>query len=204
MSIPYLALAPQATFGNVTTWSFYAGTGPSGPKWISYAQWQAGHIGSNWAPPPGAALWANSPNVYSVSHDEQCVGEHQATYNKDLGVWLMLYSCGGWQVEARTAPDPWGPWSKPIQLLSAVNEPSLFCTLFWNKVVGPHTCGPLVTQEPDAWSFGYFYAPYIMSRYTEALPSPGPGLKSAKIYWLLSTWDPYQVTVMQSTLTFEP
>ena len=204
MSIPYLALAPQATFGDPATWSFYAGAGPSGPKWITYGQWQAGHIGANWAPPPGAALWANSPNAYSVSRDEQCVGEHQATSNKDLGVWLMLYSCGGWQVEARSAPDPWGPWSKPIQLLSAVNTPSLFCTLFWNKVVGLNTCPGHVSQQVAGLSFGYFYAPFIMNRYTEPLPSPAPGVKAAKVYWLLSTWDPYQVTVMQSTLTFGP
>ena len=204
MSIPYLATAPQATFGDPKTWSFYAGANASGPVWITYAQWQAGHVGSNWAPPPGAEIWANSPNAYSISGDERCVGEHQASWSPELGTWLMLYTCGGWQVEARTAPTAAGPWSKPVMLLSAVDTPSLFCTLFWNKVVGAHTCSGLVTQEPAALSFGYFYAPYLLRRYTEALPSPGGGKKSAKIFWLLSTWDPYQVTVMTSTLTVTP
>jgi hypothetical protein len=205
MSIPYLAMAPRATFGDVKTWTFYAGVDSmGGPQWISYAQWQAGQGGANWTPPGGAELWANSPNSYSLSGDERCVGEHQASWNPDLGVWLMLYTCGGWQVEARTAAEPWGPWSKPKQLLSAVNTPGLFCTLFWNKVVGLNTCPGKVSQQVAGLSFGYFYAPFVMSRYTEPLPAPSPGARSETIYWMLSTWDPYQVTVMQSTLTVTP
>ena len=44
-----------------------------------------------------------------------------------------------------------------------------------------------------------------MSRYTQNLTPPGLGeAKKATIYWLLSTWDPYQVTVMQSTLKLTP
>lgn len=202
-SIPYLALAPQATFGDVTTWRFYAGAGASGPLWISYQQWQSGRVGGQWAPPPGAELYADSPNAYSPSGDERCVGEHQVTWNAPLRVWLMLYSCGGWQVEARTAPDPWGPWSGPTVLLSAVSDPGLFCQLFWNKPgLG---CPGLVSQQIPALSFGYFYAPFVLGRFTQDATAPGPGQpKRATVYWLLSTWDPYQVTVMRSTLALTP
>jgi hypothetical protein len=205
MSIPYVALAPQATFGDPKTWSYYAGTNASGPKWISFAQWQAGHVGAQWSPPAGAEVYANSPNAYSFSKDERCVGEHQVSWNATLHVWLMLYTCGGWQVEARTAPEPWGPWSKPTMLLSAVTEPGLFCNLFWNKTIGLHTCGPtLVSQQPAAFSFGYFYAPFVLNRYTEDKTPKGSTTREARIYWLLSTWDPYQVMVMQSTVKVGP
>jgi hypothetical protein len=202
-SIPYLALAPRATFGDFTSWKFYAGTGASGPIWISYQQWQSGRVGGQWAPPPGAQLYPNSPNPYSPSGDERCVGEHSVTWNGPLQAWLLLYSCGGWQVEARTAPDPWGPWSAPTVLLSAVKTPSLFCTLFWNKPgLG---CPGLVSQQIPVLSFGYFYAPFVISRFTEDATPPGPGpARAATIYWLLSTWDPYQVTVMRSTLKLAP
>ncbi len=204
MSIPYLALAPQATFGAFDTWKFYAGTNASGgPIWIDYAKWQSGHIGSQWAPPPGAELYADSANALSPSGDERCVGEHSVTWNAPLQVWLMLYTCGGWQVEARTAPAPWGPWSAPTMLLSAAADPSLFCTLFWGKPGTP--CPGRTSSWPPGLTFGYLYAPFVMSRYTQNLTPPGPGeAKRATIYWLLSTWDPYEVTVMQSTLKLAP
>ncbi|HEY2231085.1 MAG TPA: hypothetical protein VGI22_25780 [Xanthobacteraceae bacterium] len=42
---------------------------------------------------------------------------------------------------------------------------------------------------------GGFYAPYVLDRYTSgADPS-----RRSTIYWLLSTWNPYEVTVMRTT-----
>jgi hypothetical protein len=201
-SIPYMALAPQKTFGDVKTWQFYAGTNTSGPIWVDYPTWQSGHVGGDWSPPLGAEVYANGFNAWSGPlHDEQCVGEHQVTWNAALETWLMLYTCGGWQVEARTAPEPWGPWSKPTMLLSSVTDPSLKCKLFWTTY--PDDCPGRVDQQPLSLllRFGYFYAPFVMNRYTENLTVPGPGHpRKAKIYWLLSTWDPYQAVVMQTTL----
>jgi len=203
MGIPYLALAPRATFGNFQTWAFYGGPGPSGPIWLTYQQWQSGHVGNQWAPPTGAEIYANSANAYSLSGDERCVGEHSVTWNAPLHAWLMLYACGGLQVEARTAPQPWGPWSKPTIILSAVQNPGLYCTLFWNLPGGG--CPGLTSQQIPALSFGAFYAPFTMTRFTQAATPQAPApSKAATIYWLLSTWDPYQVTVMQSTLQLAP
>jgi hypothetical protein len=51
---------------------------------------------------------------------------------------------------------------------------------------------------------GAFYAPFVMTRYTQDVTPPGPGqTKRATIYWLLSTWNPYTVVVMQSTLELQ-
>ncbi|MBS0384199.1 MAG: DUF4185 domain-containing protein [Proteobacteria bacterium] len=202
MSIPYLAMAPQATFGNVTTWRYYGGAGPSGPIWLTYQQWQAGQGGAQWSPPAGAELYANSPNPLSASGDERCVGEHSVTWNEPLGVWLMLYTCGGAQVEARTAPAPWGPWSAPTMLLSVAQQPSFICTLLWGP---PATaCPGRVSQQIPALTFGYLYAPFVLNRFTQNTgPHPG-GVREASIYWTLSTWDPYQVDVMHSTLRLGP
>ena len=200
-SIPYLALAPRRTFGDVTTWSYYAGTGPSGPIWLSYQQWQAGQQNGHWAPPAGAELYANSLNPASPTGDERCVGEHSVTWNQELGTWLMLYTCGGLQVEARTAPEPWGPWSGPTILLSAIQTPGLYCTLFWK----PGGCPGLTSQQIPQLSFGYLYAPFVMTRFTQAATPQAPSpAKAATIYWLLSTWDPYQAMVMRSTLQLTP
>ena len=203
MGIPYLAMAPQSSFGDVSTWKFYGGMSGSAPIWLNYAHWQSGHIGAEWAPPAGAELYANSANAFSPSGDERCVGEHSVTWNAPLKVWLMLYTCGGWQVEARTARAPWGPWSPPTMLLSAATNPGLFCTLFWGPPSTP--CPGRTSEWPPVLTFGYLYAPFVMSRYTENATMPvRDAPRQATIYWTLSTWDPYQVVVMQSTLKLGP
>jgi len=202
MSIPYLAMAPQASFGDVTSWRYYGGTGPSGPIWLTYLQWQSGHVGAQWAPPAGAELYANSPNPLSASGDERCVGEHSVTWNQPLGVWLLVYTCGGAQVEARTAPDPWGPWSPPTMLLSVAQQPSFICTLLWGPPATP--CPGRVSQQIPALTFGYLYAPFVLNRFTQDVTPHPAGVREASIYWLLSTWDPYQVDVMHATLALGP
>jgi hypothetical protein len=209
-SIPYLALAPRKSFAAVSTWFFYNGMGPNGPVWLNYGQWQSGWNGTQWVPPAHAELYADSVNPNGPFGDERCVGEHQATWNAPLQTWLLLYTCGGNVVEARTAPKPWGPWSKPTILFSLAQTPGAKCKLLWNPPAtnppGPAPpCPNMVSQQVPLLTFGYMYAPFVLSRYTQAATPQGPApAKAAAIYWLLSTWDPYQVTVMRSTLQLTP
>jgi hypothetical protein len=198
LSIPYLALAPQDTFADPATWMFYAGQSSGGaPKFVTRAEWENGHDATGeWMPPKGAELYAGGviDNV-----DEHCVGEHSVTYNSALRTWLLVYNCGP-RVEARTAPDPWGPWSAPTKLISMF-DPAVVCMLIMNGMTG---CGP---SKSNFWQFtgqnppGFFYAPFPMERFTEDLtPADAVGTRTAKIYWLVSTWNPYQVIVMESKL----
>ncbi|MGC2081069.1 MAG: hypothetical protein WA728_34665 [Xanthobacteraceae bacterium] len=95
--------------------------------------------------------------------------------------------------------EPWGPWSTPINLLSAVRDQGLNCTL----IQSPTGCAGLTNEQqlPSGPWPGAFYAPFVMTRYTQDVTPPGPGQpKRTTIYWLLSTWNPYVVVVMQSTL----
>ena len=85
--------------------------------------------------------------------------------------------------------------------VSAVQTPALNCDLFWRVIGG--ACPNRVSQQIPALTFGYLYAPFVMTRFNEAATPQGPG-QAAKIYWLLSTWDPYQATVMQTTLQLAP
>jgi Domain of unknown function (DUF4185) len=187
-SIPYLAMAPRATFADPATWSFYAGSSGGQPNWVTRAEWESGHNGSGqWMPPPGAEIYPAFPA------GQRCVGEHSVTWNAPLHAWLLLYNCAPWTVEARTAPEPWGPWSAPTVLLQATPTSPLVCTL----VMSVYGCPGLRNYWPGMP--GIFYAPFVMNRYTR---EAGPN--EATIYWLLSTWNPYQVTVMQSTLSIGP
>ena len=211
-SIPYLAIAPPATFGDPATWRFFAGSVGGHPTFISRQEWESGRDGSGaWAPPSTAELYADS---VIDGLDERCIGEHSVTWNAPLRAWLLLYVCGPFRVEARTAPEPWGPWSEPTVVLSLLHDPGILCTLimppdgagcpdptdpakprisYWPPLATPLSGGNVVP--------GILYASFVMDRFTEnATPPDADSVRQATIYWLVSTWNPYQVAVMKSTL----
>ncbi len=194
-SIPYLAMAPRTTFADPQTWSFFAGREEGHPIWFTRRQWESDHnAAGEWIPPPGAEIYRAKPA------DERCVGEHSVTWNAPLQVWLLLYSCLPWTVEARFAPEPWGPWSPPLIMLSAVQTPNLVCTLIQSYTGCPGLRNYWSFPTGTPWP-GTFYAPFVMDRFTQDVTPPGPDQpKRATIYWLVSTWNPYTVVVMQSTL----
>ena len=194
-SIPYLAMAPRATFADPETWSFFAGRNAGGnPIWVTRAQWESGQNAfGQWIPPAGAEIYGATPG-------QRCVGEHQVTWNAALRTWLLLYNCQPWTVEARTAPDPWGPWSQPTVLLHATPTSPLVCTL----IMSVNGCPGLRNYWPPGNPPGIFYAPFALTRYTRDTTVAGGATRSATIYWTLSTWNPYQVSIMQTDLQFTP
>jgi hypothetical protein len=193
-SVPYLAEATPEEFSNPLNWRFFIGRDPEGkPKWVTYKEWTG-----NYAPKgPAAVSWhprAGTAEIYSGEGGQQaCVGEFSITWNQPLNKWLMFYNCHG--IEARVASEPWGPWSAPAQILGGQDD--IACKI----VMSPQGCGtrrdywPTRRTGKDIVSGG-LYAPFVLNRYTEA----GKDANSADIYWLVSTWNPYEVDVMRSTL----
>ncbi len=198
-SVPYLALAPNATFGDPKTWSFFAGSAGGKPTWITRAQWESGrNANGQWAPPPGAAIYE------PIRASENCIGEHSVTWNAPLHIWLLLYNCPGTGIETRFSPQPWGPWSAPVLLLS-VSDSEIACNLIMSAAGCPglnrRNYWPVTNGKSRA---GGLYAPFVMNRFTQdATPAGATQTKRARIYWLLSTWNPYVVVVMQSTLAMK-
>jgi hypothetical protein len=197
-SVPYLAYSTPANLANPSNWMFFNGLSGTKPNWINYNLWQSNHNSAGrWVPPSNAA------QIYNPATSEQCIGEHSLSWNAPLNAWLLLYSCDG-AIEARYAPAPWGPWSDPIVLLSPTHDPGIFCTLIMSKL----GCPGLMSYWPPMTEGG-LYAPFVLSRFTQeaastsCYPPPRPvGLivSCATIYWLVSTWNPYVVVVMKSTL----
>lgn len=125
--------------------------------------------------------------------DNPCVGELSVTWNRNLRQWMMLYNCdnpGG--VVARVADTPWGPWSAPAVLFDAVADAG---TCYFLR--GSPDCGPPTDPfSPANGNPGGVYAPYVIPRYTRGGP------QNTTIYYVMSTWNPYQVVLMKSTLIF--
>jgi len=188
-SIPYLAMAPEATFDDPTTWMFFAGRVGTTPIWFTRKEWESAHAANGgWAPPLGAEIYD------ATQMGERRVGEHSVTWNAALRAWLLVYNCGIDVIEARTAPEPWGPWSAPTVILSPTHDPSVVCTL----IMSPSGC-----PGHRSGVGGAFYASFVMNRFTQDVTAGGAN-KRATIYWLVSTWNPYNVVVMQSTLELVP
>jgi|GEM_PF-1345249 len=194
-SIPYLAFASAQSFADPASWHFFSGLDANGqPEWVTSDAWQQHPATPNvWNPPGEPELFAANSNA------DRCVGELSVTWNSALGKWLMLYGC--WQgMVVRIASAPWGPWSAPVTILGRNSGGG--CK--W--VMTPDGCGsrrdfwPKLPNGKDVG--GSFYAPFVLNRYTTAASSP-TGARVSIIYWLVSTWNPYEVNVMQSTLEVE-
>ena len=183
-SVPYLAYASPGSLGDPTSWQFFIGRrGDGSPLWVSEEVWRRG-TGGAWKPP-------GSPELFDT---DRCIGEFSVTWNRSLGVWLMLYNCGG-PIVVRSANSPWGPWSASSEILSP-DKDGAPCRL----VMTARGCGKQQRyHDQNANVPGGFYAPYILDRYTTPLPSTA-FLRRARIYWTLSTWDPYQVSIMRTDL----
>ena len=197
-SVPYLANAPIESLGDPATWKFFIGHAPSGqPIWVTHEKWMRGAAPASaqrlraWKPP-------GEPEIFVPLTDvERCVGEFSITWNRPLGMWLMLHNCAR-GISARVALAPWGPWSTPTEILGADDD--VACRL----VMTPEGCG----NRRDFWPnkhkngkfvAGGFYAPYVLNRYTSAAAGNGSGRRST-IYWVVSSWNPYEVSVMRTTL----
>ena len=183
-SVPYLAYASPASLGDPTSWRFFIGRRTDGsPLWVSEEVWRRGS-GGPWRPP-------GSPELFD---SDRCIGEFSVTWNKPLGVWLMLYNCGG-HIVARSARYPWGPWSRSSEILSP-DKDGAPCRLLMTA----QGCGNQQRyHDQSTFVPGGFYAPYVLDRYTTPL-LPTKFTRRARIYWTLSTWDPYQVSIMRTDL----
>jgi hypothetical protein len=203
-SVPYLAYSSAANLADPSNWMFFNGLVGGAANWITYTTWESYHdMAGRWVPPSSGA------QLYSATTSEECIGEHSLSWNAPLDAWLLLYNCKGYGIEARYARAPWGPWSDPIVLLSTTHDPGIYCTL----IMSPSGCGTLTNYQPlkkdGSYTSGGLYAPFVLSRFTEdASPHCYPhkdkpvGLlvSCTNIYWLVSTWNPYLVVVMKSTL----
>ena len=164
----YLAAVPLGSVEDRDAWRWFAGTDRSGPAWSERER-------------DAAALFR---------HPE--IGELSVTRNAPLGLWLMLYNSGTPRgIVARTAVDPWGPWSAPVVVLDPARDG--YGTFMHVKDAPDGLSDPGREHE-----WGGEYGPYVVDRYTRALPGG-----RAAVYFVLSTWNPYQVVEMCMVLQAE-
>jgi Domain of unknown function (DUF4185) len=150
-----------------------------------------------------APIWSEKESDARAIVPNGTMGDLSVTWCKDLSLWLMTYDSrepaprGILFSSSRT---PWGPWSEPQIIFSAVRDGALG-KFIHNPQSHPDDglAGPVIGKgqaNPQA-VHGGAYAPYVIERWTKVQGS------ELSIYYVLSTWNPYVVVLMKSRLHVE-
>ncbi|MFQ5858946.1 MAG: DUF4185 domain-containing protein, partial [Anaerolineae bacterium] len=127
---------------------------------------------------------------------EGCVGELSVHYSEVAEAWIVMYNCEFLSIEMHTAALPWGPWSSPVRVFDPVQDGGycgfMHVTPEFETALGLD-CATNVTI-PDRQDPGSPYGPYIMERYTTG------DSNRVTLYFVMSTWHPYNTLVMKTEL----
>jgi hypothetical protein len=163
----YLACAPPRSVENEECWRYFCGIDRRRPTWSE-----------------------NEGDAVALFPHPQ-IGELSVTWNAPLGVWLMLYNAGSPRgINARVARHPWGPWSAPVVVFDPDWPDTGYGAFMHIKDSSDGLSDP---GRQDEW--GGEYGPYVIDRYTRALPG-----RRAAVYFVMSTWNPYNVVEMRMVL----
>ena len=128
---------------------------------------------------------------------EGCVGEFSVHYSPAAEAWITLYNCENWSIEMHSAALPWGPWSAPTTVVDPVAD-GAYCNYMhmpqdFQDGYG-HSCSGSNVQVGDRAQPGSPYGPYVIERYTEKTAH------GVQLYFVLSTWHPYNTVVMTTEI----
>lgn len=176
----YLSMTPVTTFASGAGTQYFAGMVSGQPIWTTSES--------------GAVPVVQDPTVGNLS----------VAYSSDLGLWLMTYD-GGRQSEKTTgayftyAQQPWGPWAAPQLIFNAVRDNALGAFIHNPAIVpdppGDGLNGPTIGSNDVYTTRGGDYAPLLIERFTKVVGN------TLKIYYVMSTWNPYTVVKMRSEFT---
>jgi hypothetical protein len=171
-------------------------------------------------------LDAQTPG-HQPQETQDFIGQMTISWVDNLNRWVMLYGGDAAPMFAnaifrddinkakpnpqgslyiRLSDHPWGPWTKPQQLLAAGNsdpkaQPNGQYSqggLLAHNNCRTDTCArydPAYRLDIRNNNNGVLYAPSIIDPWTTAHET------STDLYWFVSTWNPYQVVLMKTTLS---
>jgi hypothetical protein len=182
-SYPTLAYIPAGSVENPAAWRYLTGLDANG--------------GPLWGSDPAQG----KPVFNTGDPGTGCVGEFSVSWVAPMQRWLMLYNCnqaGGTvgDVKARLATAPWGPWSDPTEVFHPGTDAG-WCHFMHRPSTNP-PCADLLGGQGSGDAAGDPYAPYVLSRFTRSTTF------GTEIYFLMSTWNPYQVVVMRTKILPNP
>jgi hypothetical protein len=141
----------------------------------------------------GSPQWSEHESDATVLFDHKVVGELSVAYCPSVARYVMLYnSTAPRGIAMRSASQPWGPWSELEVIFDPWRDKGYGHFMHVPGLFGLNT--DRLNDPGRGGQFGGEYGPYIMARFTKG------DAGGCRIYYTMSTWNPYQVVVMRSDL----
>jgi hypothetical protein len=138
----------------------------------------------------GIPRWTDQESEAVPLFNQACVGEISVAWNPFIRKWVMLYNC--WRnITFRVANSPWGHWSPPQVLFNGWRDDG-YCHFIHASWLS-RWCDA-VNDFGRGFTSGGVYGPYMIPGYFNG------DEKITTLYYVMSTWNPYQVVLMKSTL----
>lgn len=182
----YLSQTPASGFWAGTGTRYFAGRVNGQPTWTTSEAAAVPVIQDN---PLNGPPWPNG---------NPSVGNLNVGYSPDLGMWLMTFDGGRQSAATRGlyftyAKDPWGPWATPQLIFNGVRDNGLGVFIHNpGAVPSDGLTGPTIGPNDPVTTAGAAYAPSLINRFTRVTGN------TLRIYYLVSTWNPYTVIKMRS------
>ncbi|MCX7009419.1 MAG: DUF4185 domain-containing protein, partial [Kiritimatiellaeota bacterium] len=170
-SNPYLARIPAARIEDRTTLRYYAGLEAD-----------------------GRARWSAKETDAVALFEQPQVGELSVAWIGAIQRWIMLYNASEPRgITMRTASRPVGPWSAGQVILDPWKDGAYGKYMHISSQFNGGTRDNF--SEPGRESeWGGEYGPYLIPRFTRG------DARNCRIYYLLSTWNPYQTILVESEI----
>ena len=170
----YLAYIPLAEINNRSSLRFFSGIADEDEK--------EDHL---------QPIWTSDESMAKPLFPTGCAAEISVRWNYYLEKWIMLYNCelcNTRGVIVRLADTPWGPWSAP----KIIFDPEDGYGKFIHEPGKDNLNDPTRDGHEDK---GHEYGPYQMAPYSTGIKG-----RYTKIYFTMSTWNPYQVMQMSAII----
>lgn len=140
----------------------------------------------------GAGKWSADESEATPVVDHPVVGELSVAYCSPLKRWLMLYNSGAPRgIVMRSAESALGPWSDATILFDPHKDG-------YGKFMHVGDSNDGLEDPGRKHEFGGEYAPYMIPRFFRKTE------EGARIYFVMSTWNPYAVMLMRADLRRKP
>jgi hypothetical protein len=143
--------------------------------------------------PKGQPTWSAKEADAEVLFRHNEVGEFSVAYLEPVKRYVMLYNAANPRgINMRSAQTPWGPWSEVSVIFDPGRDNGYGHFMHISAKEKKNADALSDPGQQNVW--GGEYGPYIMSRFTTSAAG------RCRIFYTMSTWNPYQAMVMQSDL----
>ena len=137
--------------------------------------------------------WSTQESDAMALFTDPQIGEFCVHWNAFLRIWVMTYNAGSPRgIVFRVAEQPWGPWSAASLLFDpwVDNGYCHFMHASWDSRVCDYVFDPGRATE---WAGEY--GPYVITPFTKG------DATTTTIYFVMSTWNPYNTVLMKTTIS---